>query len=112
MDKREKMSLGEFVCRMVKGWGFAMPHEVIRIGRALEKSLPKEDFNKEVKILFSSFSEGWGPSSHYHYKWWVEGYEPSAEGKLPPDMRDCIFGRSSAPYLVKGEGGFAVGFDY
>ncbi|MEM2149846.1 MAG: hypothetical protein QXO46_08265 [Nitrososphaerota archaeon] len=69
-----KMTLGEFIERMLNGWGFRRPYRVQVMGIILDKIIPEEDRGIEVEVEFVSSHYGWGPNFHYVYTWNVSGY--------------------------------------
>lgn len=115
-EKIYEMTLGEFIERMVQGWGFVHPCKVIHLGCALKKLFSPEQCGRKVEIEYESWTSGWGPDFHYHYRWRIRGVllplslEVGDERYLAPTMTDKIFG-GKTPFLRQIEGGFTIGFD-
>jgi len=96
----EKMTLGQFIDKMKRGWGFWNPFYVTWNGETLERFfINSSDLDKVVEVEFISDSVGYAPNFHYRYTWNVKGTNlPEKEIKLP---------RGSAK---QGENGFTVQF--
>ena len=108
-----KMTLREFIKKIRTGWGFAKPYEVIRIGEALDATIPQDILDKEVEVKYEKWTDGYGPDFHYHYRWYVNGVRLQLEnGQLAPTEVDLMFGYQSLPHFRVYDDGFVVGFDW
>lgn len=107
-----KITLGDFIEKMKSGWGFARPGNVMAIGRALDKLIPKEDRNQEVEVNFQTWTSGYGAGFHYHYRWYVAGYQ-IPENVSVKTSADALFG-SVNKFICNTEQsfGFMCGYDW
>lgn len=110
-----RMTLGQFIEEMKKGWGFVRPWRVMAIGQALDRVVPEELRSIRVLVKYCRGSYGWGPDFRYTYRWAVKGVQlPAVGGRLSPSITDCVFGYrvENLPFLTLCEDGFVVGYDW
>lgn len=77
----EKMTLAEFISKMLAGWGFHRPSRVKYLGECLQNIIPKQDLDKIIQVEFIQSYSGSGPGFHYIYRWEISGYELKDLGK-------------------------------
>lgn len=112
----EKMTLGDFISRMNKGWGFRRPYRPAQIGAMLEQLIPEMLRENKVEIEFLNGHYGSGPNFHYTYEWRVRGVSvPELRPtKLAPSEVDRLFGCTSKmlPQLFLTADGFYVRYEW
>jgi hypothetical protein len=96
------MTLGNFITRMERGWGFADPLEVMFLGRVLRAVVVALGLNQEqeVEVSYAPSTTGSGPNFHYLYRWRVRPWG------IPLSIK---WGRS---FLRGDERGLELGYDW
>ena len=105
MSCTQKMTLGEFIARMKKGWGFGTcVHPQFNGIGALEAAIPVDIRDKLVTVEFVTrkydflAENGSSPNFHYTYtyEWIVDGFEIAV----------------LVPNLYRRPNGFCVSYEY
>lgn len=109
----KQMTLREFIEEMKRGWGFARPGRVKRIGRALEMLIPYELLDETVEVEFKRGSSGSGPRDfRYWYLWTVKGREFEEKSLRVKSLVDQVFGYSSLPEIRFTKEGLQIYYEW